>query len=623
MNISLVLLLCLQLTCNRSVFAADRKNCPDDPKQLQNMVERFEEKEACNRMSFTECGILTGATAAGATVTAAVLAKRLIFLGDSKMPSTAFSCTSSVTHRLWKDLLIPDAYAMKSCTYKPIRTQEEALKKYIELSEKALKEKIEEISKSVQTEMDKGLRLVEGNESSATSTPSRTEVVGSKAKVALSKTLGDSSKAEKAMKLLKNFADSGLSRKFLDTLDNGDRDLLNKATEAYNRMNAQTLAERPAPQITGLNLEAKQELKKIFLEGKDSKDGALNSLQRWSAKYGVSSKTSAELSKSLEQVHYITRRSALFGLYQTRLDQVSVSLKNGSKVTKELLEKMPSLEALQTPKMLELRNFIAAKSGLGILGILDPISAFAESKLMASNVFLRAAGKLAVRAGGVTPNLVFASGNTNFTMDHEKSCMRDRSSEDFEYHAQLVDFDENCNGMVEYDSEKFRNFLALPTINKVELLSKNPMIKNAYCSFLQDTEPSDSYNIECLSAESFSYKSKNGPPVSRIFSVSGSQNGMQITADLDDNYTTVKQCPKSYRYEIDGDQFVAKDGSELSKRCRHNTDTLNLQKYYLVKVSECCQGRSDSFCDANHVTRSISAIRKSTDAQKKSTSGIK
>lgn len=609
----------------KSEAAGSNKDCPSDIKQIQKMVERFEDEEACKRMSLNECGIMLGAVASGATVTGAVLAKRALFLGDSKTPSVAFSCGTSSAKNIWKELLVPTAYAMQACTYRPIQTKEEALKKYLELSDKALNEKMEKMSQAIQSEIDKGLNLANGDASGKTpAAPTKNDLISSKVKSDLTKVLNDSSKAERANQLLEGYAKSGLSNAYINSLSREDRDLMTKASNVYNKIRT-TVPSVPSPASTstsGLSASAAEELKKIILQGKENKEMALESLNKWSAKYRVSSNIGTQLSQSIEEVASIGKSTALFSLYKSRLDQVSMSLKTGSKVTKELLAKVPLIDSLQSPKMLELRNFIAAKSGVGILGILDPISAFAESKLMSSNVFLRVAGKGIIKAGGIVPNLVFASGNENFTFDQTKSCLADKSSEMGDYFEQLVDFNENCQGTVEYDSEKFQNFLALPTINKVEFLSKNSMIRDAYCKFIHKPEPSDSYNIECLSPNSFSYKSKSGPPVSRLFSVASTDAGMKITADFDDNYTKTKQCPKSYQYNSEADHFTSADGTQVSKACSLNTAVLEDTRYDLVQMSECCQGSSNSFCSVNQVKRSTGSSKSSFD-NSKATSGVR
>lgn len=609
----------------RSNAVEHKKNCPTDVKLIQKLVERFEDEEACKRMSLDECGIMMGATLAGGafvggaaakrTVTAAVLAKRALFLGDSKMPSVAFSCKSTVAKNIWQTLLMPKAFAMQACTFNPMQNREEALKKYVELSEKALKEKMEEVSKAIQLEVDKGLSIASG-EVLGNAPSSQQDIISSKLKAKLTTALNDSNKADRANNLLRGYAEARKPNEYLSALSVEDRKLMMKAQEAYNEIKPTIPSAPPASVKSGLSESAKDELKRIIAHGKENKEAALESLNQWSRKNKVSSQVITQLSNSISEVASIGKSSALYGAYEGRLAQISAALKSGAKVTKDLLAKMPLIDSLQSPQMLALRNFIVAKSGSGILGILDPISAFAESKLMASNVLFRMAGKTMVRAGGIVPNLVFASGNENFTLDQTKACLDEKSSEMGEYHEQLVDFDGSCQGTVDPDSEKFQNFLALPTINKVELLSKNAMVRDAYCKFIQRPEPSESYNIECLSPNSFSYKSKSGPPVSRLFSVENSNTGMKIKADFEDIYTKVKQCPKSYQYDSEKDLFAAADGSQVSKACSLNTEVLEATRYDLVQMSECCQGSSNTYCSINQVKRTNGSSKPSSDNNK-------
>lgn len=575
-----------------SQIAFAQPTCPTDPKQIKAMVQDWENREACNRMSLNECGIMMGSVAAGGTVTGAILAKRALFTGDSKDKSINFSCKKSA-HHILEELLLPKAYALQVCTYNPYINQKEALQKYLDGSHKALMEEMEKSNKAIQKEIDKALDVAN---SASQSGGGKQADLSEKVTSELTKHFKDADKAKRANLLLKEAAAKNLSNDFLNGLDKEDRQLFNEAFVAYRRVSQNQPKIVPQGSV-GLSANAHAELKKIIHQSTENKETALKTFQEWAKKNKFSSADAVKIEESIHSVSFIGKNSALFKAQQGRLEEVSRALKHGGKVTKELLAKVPLIDAaIKSPELLHLRNIVAAKTGTSILGILDPVSAFAESSLMKSNVFFRAAGKLAVKATGVLPSLVFASGNDNpLSFDTEKNCIADKGSELGDYHPLLMEFGSDCQGTVEYGSEAYENFLRLPPQNKIELLTNNSLIRQAYCPHILNSEPLNSWKIKCTDSDNFSMSSLKLNSI-RNFSVKKSNGqSLEVSASLQDH----KQCPQNYQYDLESNRFISTSGDKaLSGSCEDDLSSLNQMQmpYNALQISDCCKGSTDSYC---------------------------
>lgn len=586
MNSLLILLFFIPLLTHARNSGNQKVNCPTDEKTLMEMVQKFENREACKRMTLNECNIILGTSVAGVTAVAgskiakSVMAKRALYLGANKAPSVNFTCSRSTSQFHFWNLILTPVYALNVCSYTPRDTKKD-LADYVRLSEEHLRETIDGVNKRVAQEAKSAENLA------------ARELLDNDIKKALQAKGLD---GNKGLKLLDNYYAS-TSNKDLSKLTPTERKLLTDSIEAYNRMKTKMSA----------NGGAQQELDSIMKLAKSDPHSAQNRLSEWSRKYKISGETADSISQSIESIRLEIKKTQLAGAHLNQLTQVKAALsRGGSEVTQELLGKVPLVDNYLSPEMMSLRNTISTKAATQVAGIRSPMSAFSKYAVVAPRAALEGAKRIGSKVLGMGVDLALAN-NSDFIWDHQKACLNKASSESGQFIEQLVDLDEDCKGSSNKDSDKYAAFLALPTTNKVDLLKNNNYIRQAYCSSVMGSPITDSYNIQCLSNSQFKLTSPNAAET-RIYNFTQQGNSTQLNVSVDGNYYRMKKCPTNYQYSPEQQEFTAVTTNEIPKACSVIQTTMNDRNYDALKIADCCSDPSQSeFCGEYKISKSQGA----------------